>query len=94
MRCNLLASKFRTSLLAVAIVVPSVVAVNHFTEKSIDLRVDGVPTPPLPPPKDLALVADGIPVPPLPPKETILAADGIPVPPLPPKGEAAASLSA
>ena len=85
MRCNILASRLRTSLFVVAIVVPSLAAVNHFTQKATSLRADGIPIPPLPPPKDLTLVADGIPIPPLPPpKEVTLSADGIPIPPLPP----------
>ncbi len=85
MRCNLLAPRLRSSLLAVAIVVPSLAAVNHFTKKSSDIRVDGTPIPPLPPPKGSALVADGTPIPPLPPpKGEMLVADGTPIPPLPP----------
>ncbi|HET9804503.1 MAG TPA: hypothetical protein VFP96_14785 [Candidatus Acidoferrum sp.] len=95
MRCNLQASRLRTTFLAVAILVPSLVAVNHFTKKSVDMRADGIPIPPLPPPKGFTLVADGIPIPPLPPpKGTTLAADGIPIPPLPPpKGDVVSGLS-
>ena len=75
------------SLLAVAIVIPSVVGVNHFTKSN--LRADGTPIPPLPPPKPM-LLADGTPIPPLPPPKglfdgsQILVADGTPIPPLPP----------
>jgi hypothetical protein len=48
------------SLLAVAIVVPLVSRVNHFTQNSVDqakspvLRADGNPIPPLPPPKGVS----------------------------------------
>lgn len=88
MRCNSLASRLRSSLLAVAIVLPSLAAVNHFTTKHVDVRVDGTPIPPLPPPKGWVLVADGTPVPPLPPpKGEMLVADGTPIPPLPPPKE-------
>jgi|SRR5215471_10028968 len=86
MRCNTLQFTLRSSLLAVAIVVPSLVAVNHFTQRTAVQRADGTPIPPLPPPKDVKLVAeDGTPIPPLsPPKDVTLVADGTPIPPLPP----------
>jgi hypothetical protein len=74
------------------IVVPTKQPVNHAipASGSSQIRVaDGMPLPPLPPPKGgyTALVADGMPLPPLPPPKgnyTVLVADGMPLPPLPP----------
>lgn len=87
MRCNSLGSKLRTSLFAVAILVPSLAEVNHFSRLSGNLRADGNPVPPLPPRTGVTLVADGNPIPPLPPRtEATLVADGNPIPPLPPRG--------
>jgi hypothetical protein len=83
----------RLSFAAIAILVLSASSVNHFgTQRHVNspnLKADGIPVPPLPPPKGTAfgteiLIADGIPVPPLPPSKAMLIADGIPVPPLPP----------
>lgn len=95
------------SLAAIAILVPLLSSVNPFdkhqrsTTNSPSLKADGIPVPPLPPPKGTGsaigsevLVADGIPVPPLPPPKPTLVADGIPVPPLPPpKGGSVATLA-
>jgi len=95
------------SLAAVAILVPLASSVNPFSKHqgnptiSPILKADGIPIPPLPPPKGTGgaissevLVADGIPVPPLPPPKLTLVADGIPVPPLPPpKGGNVATLA-
>jgi len=97
----------RLSLAAVAILVPLAGSVNPFSKHqgnattSPILKADGIPIPPLPPPKgpgaaisSEVLVADGIPVPPLPPPKPMLVADGIPVPPLPPpKGGSVATLA-
>ncbi|HLZ13749.1 MAG TPA: hypothetical protein VKP58_14280 [Candidatus Acidoferrum sp.] len=94
----------RISLSAIAILIPLAGGVNHFktirpgSTHSFDLKADGIPVPPLPPPKGAViasetLVADGIPVPPLPPPKLTLVADGIPVPPLPPPKDAAASFA-
>jgi len=87
----------RFSLAAIAILVPLTGSVNPFdkhqgsTTTSPTLKADGIPIPPLPPPKggggaigSEVLVADGIPIPPLPPPKLTLVADGIPIPPLPP----------
>ena len=85
----------RFSFAAIAILVPLAYSVNHFGTQTQNptnppsLKADGIPVPPLPPPKGAAvsseiLIADGIPVPPLPPPKVTLVADGIPVPPLPP----------
>jgi hypothetical protein len=85
----------RLSIAAVAILIPLAGSVNYSKSyhleptKSLGLKADGIPVPPLPPPKATAiepesLIADGIPVPPLPPPKLSLVADGIPVPPLPP----------
>ena len=73
MRLNKLASGLRTSLFVVAILVLSLLAVNHFTHFANNLRADGTPIPPLPPPKDITLVADGTPIPPLPPPKLDLS---------------------
>ena len=97
----------RLSLAAIAILVPLAGSVNSFSKHlgnpttSPSLKADGIPIPPLPPPKGTGgaistevLVADGIPVPPLPPPKPMLVADGIPVPPLPPpKGGSLAILA-
>lgn len=97
----------RLSLAAVAILVPLASSVNPFgkhqgsSTTSTSLKADGIPVPPLPPPKGTGgaigsevLVADGIPAPPLPPPKLTLVADGIPVPPLPPpKGGNVAELA-
>jgi len=97
----------RLSLAAIAILVPLAGSVNPFSKHlgnpttSPSLKADGIPIPPLPPPKGTGgaistevLVADGIPVPPLPPPKPMLVADGIPVPPLPPpKGGSLAILA-
>jgi hypothetical protein len=88
-------SGLRLSFAAIAILIPLASSVNSFNThqfepaNSLGLKADGIPVPPLPPPKAAAigsetLVADGIPVPPLPPPKLSLVADGIPVPPLPP----------
>jgi len=96
----------RLRLAAIAILVPLTVSVNPFSKHqgnpttSPILKADGIPIPPLPPPKSSGgaigsevLVADGIPVPPLQPPKLTLVADGIPVPPLPPpKGGSVATL--
>ena len=85
----------RLSFAAIAILIPLAHSVNHFGTQTQNptnrpsLKADGIPVPPLPPPKGPAigseiLIADGIPVPPLPPPKLTLVADGIPVPPLPP----------
>jgi len=70
----------RFSLAAIAILVPLTGSVNPFdkhqgsTTTSPSLKADGIPIPPLPPPKgggaigSEVLVADGIPIPPLPPR--------------------------
>lgn len=82
------------AILAVAILVPLGTAVNHLAQSSLgktklnNLRVDGTPIPPLPPPTAV-LVADGTPIPPLPPPTELLIADGTPIPPLPPPTKAA-----
>ena len=97
----------RFSLAAVAILVPLAGSVNPFgkpqgsSTTTPTLKADGIPIPPLPPPKgpggaisSEVLVADGIPIPPLPPPKLTLVADGIPIPPLPPpKGGTAAALA-
>ncbi len=97
----------RFSLAAIAILVPLTVSVNPFgkhqgsTTASPSLKADGIPIPPLPPPKGSGgaigsevLVADGIPIPPLPPPKLTLVADGIPIPPLPPpKGGSVVTLA-
>jgi hypothetical protein len=97
----------RLSLAAIAILVPLAGSVNPFSKHqgnhttSPSLKADGIPVPPLPPPKGTGsaigsevLVADGIPVPPLPPPKLTLVADGMPVPPLPPpKGGNVATLA-
>ena len=94
------ASGLRLSLATIAILIPFAGTVNCFrpqqpaSTKAPSLKADGIPVPPLPPPKggvisSDSLIADGIPVPPLPPPKLTLMADGIPVPPLPPpKGNA------
>lgn len=80
------------AILAVAILVPLGTAVNHLAQSSLgktelnNLRVDGTPIPPLPPPTGV-LVSDGWPIPPLPPATGVLMADGTPIPPLPPPTE-------
>ena len=85
----------RLSFATIAILVPLACSVNDFGTQTQNLtnlpslKADGIPVPPLPPPKGAAigseiLIADGIPVPPLPPPKASLVADGIPVPPLPP----------
>lgn len=95
----------RLSFAAIAILVPLACSVNHVGTQTQNptnlpsLKADGIPVPPLPPPKGTAigsetLIADGIPVPPLPPPKAPLVADGIPVPPLPPpKGGSTAGMS-
>jgi hypothetical protein len=94
----------RLSLTAIAILIPLAGTVNHFrtvlpgSTNSFGLKADGIPVPPLPPPKGAViapetLVADGIPVPPLPPPKLTLVADGIPVPPFPPPKVEAATLA-
>ena len=98
----------RFSLAAIAILVPLTGSVNPFGKHqgsittSPSLKADGIPIPPLPPPKgnggvigSEVLVADGIPIPPLPPPKLTLVADGIPIPPLPPpKGGSVVTLVA
>jgi len=97
----------RLSLAAIAILVPLAGSVNPFSRHqrtpttSPTLKADGIPIPPLPPPKgpgaaigSEVLVADGIPIPPLPPPKLTLVADGIPIPPLPPpKGGSVTNLA-
>lgn len=90
-----LKARLGLSVFAVAILVPLGSAVNHLAKSSVEktksrnLRVDGTPIPPLPPPTG-TLVADGTPIPPLPPPTGMLdgfetlVADGTPIPPLPP----------
>jgi len=98
------APALRLSFAAIAILVPLVYSVNYFGTQTQNpanppsLKADGIPVPPLPPPKGAAigseiLIADGIPVPPLPPPKLTLVADGIPVPPLPPKGGTVTALA-
>ncbi|MBS1840811.1 MAG: hypothetical protein JSS69_09100 [Acidobacteria bacterium] len=88
------------ALATVAILVPLISRVNHFsvgsqpTVSGRQLRADVNPVPPLPPPKGSfntteTVIADLNPVPPLPPpkgkpKTQVLSADVNPVPPLPP----------
>ncbi len=98
----------RFSLAAIAILVPLTGSVNPFGKPEgssttlPSLKADGIPIPPLPPPKGTGgaigsevLVADGIPIPPLPPPKPTLVADGIPIPPLPPpKGGSVITLAA
>lgn len=73
-----LKARLGLSVFAVAILVPLGSAVNHLAKSSVEktksrnLRVDGTPIPPLPPPTGMlagfeTLVADGTPIPPLPP---------------------------
>jgi|SRR5579885_1400436 hypothetical protein len=102
MQIKNVAIRLSVSLAAVAIVVPLVSRVNHFARASqspiksgIELKADGNPMPPVPPPKGWVaerevLSADGNPMPPVPPPPKrkfgaeVLVADGNPMPPVPP----------
>lgn len=102
MQIKNVAIRLSVSLAAVAIVVPLVSRVNHFARASqspiksgIELKADGNPMPPVPPPPghkilEETLTADGNPMPPVPPpkgwvaEREVLSADGNPMPPVPP----------
>jgi len=72
MRSTKIAIAASLALVIGYIVVPGSGTVNHDAVSNITIGVqvaDGMPVPPLPPPKGdkLSLIADGMPVPPLPP---------------------------
>jgi len=92
MRFSRIALAVSFNLVIGFIVLPVSQQVNHKskTDDKQQLQLaDGMPLPPLPPPKvsSNTLIADGMPLPPLPPPNAIgttLLADGMPLPPLPP----------